>query len=84
MSWSEWRPTLKAYLTRDRALHVKELRCVRHETWRGVAEEAWSAWGKDLGDETWDCIPSNQIVGMFLCELSAELLGEDQNAKPWN
>lgn len=35
-------------------------------------------------DESWRLIPSNQIIGMELCEVAAEHFGEHYMKEPWN
>jgi hypothetical protein len=60
----------------EHAQVVRRLRVDEGRTWRGVAAECSRAWETD-----WD---GNQIVGMFLCEVAATLLGEDPETEPWN
>lgn len=56
-----------------RVLRVKEKR-----SWRAIAEVCYNlGWGK------WEP-PSNQIMGMALCETAAQLLGENYEEAPWN
>lgn len=63
-------------LTPDRARQVRQWRVDQHFTWRGVAHLADETWGTK-----WN---GNQLFGMELCERSAEMLGENPNAEPWN
>ena len=48
-------------------------------TWRRVASEADAAW---LFPDWFD--GGNQIHGAVLCEVAAEMLGEDPGEEPWN
>ncbi|MET8366927.1 hypothetical protein ABZU53_25535 [Micromonospora sp. NPDC005194] len=45
-------------------------------TWRAIAASADDAWGTDSR--------GNQLFGENLCLESAQLLGDDPNADPWN
>ncbi|MBA7698480.1 hypothetical protein ES703_107157 [subsurface metagenome] len=57
---------------------VRVLRVEEKCSWRAVAERCHNlGWGK------WSP-PSNQIMGMALCERAAQLLGEDYEKEPWN
>ena len=57
---------------------VRILRVEKKCSWRAVAEVCHNlGWGK------WSP-PSNQIMGMALCERAAQLLGEDYGEEPWN
>lgn len=63
----------------ERQAHlVRALRVDQGCSWRMVAEECYEAWGGSWAP------PSNQIVGMILCEAAAPKFGEDANAEPWN
>jgi hypothetical protein len=63
-------------LTADRARQVRQWRIVPECTWREVAALADEAWGTE-----WD---GNQLYGHDLCRASAQLLGENPDAEPWN
>ncbi|MBA7616095.1 hypothetical protein ES703_23386 [subsurface metagenome] len=57
---------------------VRVLRVEENCSWRAVAEACYKlGWGK------WSP-PSNQIMGMALCNRAAQLLGEDYKKEPWN
>ncbi len=57
---------------------VRILRVEKGCSWRAIAEVCHNlGWGK------WSP-PSNQIMGMALCERAAQLLGEDYRKEPWN
>ncbi len=60
-----------------RANEVRVLRVERQGTWRYVGEECQHAWGTDVGEG------DTQSLGATLCHVSAEMLGEDPNADPW-
>lgn len=57
---------------------VRVLRVEKNCSWRAVAEVChklgWGEWSP----------PSNQIMGMALCERAARLLGENYEEPPWN
>lgn len=71
----------KYHMTKDQADFVRKLRVDEGYSWRAIAhrcfEENWDGWLK------WEP-PSNQIMGMALCERAAEFFGEDYERKPWN
>ena len=57
---------------------IRILRVEKGCSWRAIAEVCHNlGWGK------WSP-PSNQIMGMALCERAAQLLGEDYEKEPWN
>lgn len=57
---------------------VRILRIEENCSWRAVAEVCHK-----LGWGNWSP-PSNQIMGMALCQRAAQLLGEDYEKEPWN
>ena len=65
-------------VTPDQAAFVRRLRVDEGYSWRAVAETCHIEWAG-----TWEP-PSNQIMGMILCERAAEVFGEDPDAPPWN
>lgn len=64
-------------LSENQCLFVRFWRVVEQGTWRYVAAQAHKKWGD------WSP-PSNQIVGMELCEAAAKHFGEDYMQPPWN
>ncbi|MBA7553571.1 hypothetical protein ES705_46164 [subsurface metagenome] len=65
-------------MTLEQAKVVRRLRVDKGYSWRAVAEACYElGWGK------WSP-PSNQIMGMALCERAAQLLGENYEEIPWN
>ena len=65
-------------MTLEQAKIARKLRVEMGFSWRAVAEACYKlGWGK------WSP-PSNQIMGMALCERAAELFGEDYRKEPWN
>ena len=57
---------------------IRVLRVEENCSWRAVAEACYNVgWGK------WSP-PSNQIMGMALCQRAAQLLGQDYEKEPWN
>ena len=65
-----------ADLTSEMAALVRRWRVEEDMSWRGVAQAASDLWGSDFG--------SNQIYGMDLCAVAAEMLGEDYSKDLWN
>ena len=67
------------------AERVRKARVNDGVSWRGVAQEIY-----DLVSTTIDPAlipwspPSNQLMGMALCEAAAKKLGEDYMKEPWN
>lgn len=66
------------FMTREKAEFVRRLRVDEGYSWRAVARECSDAWKGDWSP------PSNQIMGMCLCDVAARVLGEDFNKEPWN
>lgn len=65
-------------MTLEQAGIVRMLRVDKGYSWRAIAQACY-----DLGWGKWSP-PSNQIMGMALCERAAQLLGEDYKKEPWN
>ena len=65
-----------ADLTIEMAAQIRRWRIDEDMSWRAVAEAASDLWGSDYG--------SNQIYGMDLCAVAADMLGEDSGKDPWN
>jgi hypothetical protein len=63
---------IRPRMTVARAVRIKELR--EASSWRAVADATYQEWGDDAG---WGP-PSNQLAGMALTKLAAELLGENE------
>ena len=62
-------------MTQERARQVRRLRQQLSYSWRAIASATYDEWGmRDLPD-AW-APPSNQIMGMAICEAAASLLGE--------
>lgn len=65
-------------MTLAQAKAVRKLRVEMGFSWRAVAEACYKlGWGK------WSP-PSNQIMGMALCERAALIHGENYMEAPWN
>lgn len=69
---------VKALMTEERAGFVRSLRVDQGYSWRAVARACHEAWGGD-----WEP-PSNQLMGMALCQAAAQVFDEDSSAPPWN
>lgn len=72
-------------MTKEQASQIRSLRVNGHYTWRAVASAAFwmattDAW---LGWSLWRP-PSNQIMGMALCERAAGFFNENYREPPWN
>lgn len=72
-------------MTKEQAAQIRSWRVNGHYTWRAVASAAfWMATaGAWLGWRLWQP-PSNQIMGMSLCERAAEFFNENYREPPWN
>lgn len=62
---------IRPMMYKKRADYVKQLRVVEKCTWRMVALRCWTAWNGGWKP------PTNQLVGMKLCEIAGEILGEN-------
>ena len=71
--------TVKRIMIRRRAAYVRYLRCDLRSSWRMVAATCHHAW---LVSD-WQP-PSNQLMGMALCDAAAKFLNEDPRKEPWN
>lgn len=86
LGWTNEKPVLRRYMSRDVALMVRGWRVDVGMTWRSVAEE-WSdtVTPQNMSDKaifkSWS---GHQMFGQEICEIAAEVLGEDANADPWN
>jgi len=65
-------------MTKEQAEVVRKLRVEEGYSWRAIAHACY-----DLGWGHWSP-PSNQIVGMAICERAAQFFGEDYKKEPWN
>jgi len=73
---------VREHMTKEQAEFVRKLRVDERYSWRAVARRCYGNhrfrdWSK------WDP-PSNQIMGMALCERAAVMYGEDYEKEPWN
>jgi hypothetical protein len=65
-------------MTLEQAEVVRKLRVEKGYSWRAVAQACYDwGWGEWYP-------PSNQIMGMALCERAAEFFNEDYMKPPWN
>jgi hypothetical protein len=70
-------------LTQEQAQFVRDLRVAKGCTWRRVAELCYER--KDFIDRLGEWgPPSNQLMGIELCERAAKMFNEDPMAEPWN
>lgn len=65
-------------ITDERAAFVRKLRVEEGYSWRAVAEACYLEWNGD-----WQP-PSNQLMGMALCEHAANHYGEHYMDDTWN
>lgn len=72
--------SIKAKMTKPRAELIRKLRVEDGCSWRALAAECHENWAEDA---EW-LPPSNQIAGMALCEVAAEMFGEKYMEAPWN
>jgi hypothetical protein len=73
------REDVQAHLTLEQAKQVRVWRVESGGSWRWVASKAYYVW-----DEPEWLVEGNQLYGIALCEVAAELLGEDAYQEPWN
>jgi hypothetical protein len=75
-----------AMLTPARAADVRRFRVDEGCSWRAVAHSCHDAWLAELPEEIREgwFPPSNQLMGMALCEAAARHFGEDPEQPPWN
>ena len=73
---------VRVLMTQHRAALIRKIRIDDAGSWRFVAGTCYDAWPELRG--TWWNPPSNQLVGMALCEVAAEFYGEDYMKEPWN
>ncbi len=78
MTFASFRDLAEQLVTPERAASVRALRVDQVYTWRAVARACFEAWGG-----TWDP-PSNQLMGMAICESAAKHFGEAYMEEPWN
>lgn len=65
-------------MKRRQAKIVRKMRVEMNYSWRAVAQACCNfGWGK------WSP-PSNQLMGMALCEKAAEFFNENYTKAPWN
>lgn len=73
-------------MTPARAADVRRFRVDEGCSWRAVAHACHDLWAPELSEdlrEGW-FPPSNQLMGMALCEAAARHFGEDAEQPPWN
>lgn len=73
---------VREHMTKEQAEFVRKLRVDEGYSWRAVARRCYGN-HRFRGWLRWDP-PSNQIMGMSLCERAAEMHGEDYQKPPWN
>jgi hypothetical protein len=69
--WNAVRSEIATRMTAEHAATVERLRVEQELTWRGVAEVFDDEFPRELYDPS---LRGNQGVGMFLCEVAAEVL----------
>ena len=62
-------------ITEEHAVIIRDLRCRKDYSWSAIGD--WLLYECDMGNGT-------QMDGKEACDQAAELMGEDQNDKPWN
>ena len=77
-----YRTFVSQHMTKEQAEFVRKLRVDESYSWRAVARRCYGN-RRFLGWLKWDP-PSNQLMGMSLCERAAEIHGEDYQKPPWN
>ncbi len=79
--FEEWLEECRRLMTAEQAKYVRHLRVDLGYSWRAVARTCWLQrwplwvrWGP----------PSNQLVGMSLCQVASDYFLEDYMEEPWN
>lgn len=75
--FEEFRSQVLLTMTLERAGFVRRLRCEGSYSWRAVARACHTEWNGDWHP------PTNQIMGMALCERAAQLFLEDYRQGDW-
>lgn len=75
---SDFDRVMAVYMNRARALYARRLRIDQGFSYRALAAACHAAWGG-----FWEP-PSNQLMGMAICEAAARSLGEPIKGYPWN
>ena len=83
--WTAYHRYVELMMTKDQAIQVRVWRINGHFSWRAVARAAfgmvvsehWQKW------KLWDP-PSNQLMGIALCQRAAELHDQNYMKEPWN
>lgn len=65
----------KRLMTKERARAIRRLRKKLVYSWRAIASATYDEWGMRGTPDAW-APPSNQIMGMALCEAAAKTLKE--------
>ena len=83
--WTTYARYVELMMTKEQAIQVRVWRINDHFTWRAIARAAfglvvgnrWQNW------RVWEP-PSNQLMGMALCQRAAELHDQNYKKEPWN
>ena len=75
---TEFSVEARKIMTEARAVEVRDFRCKKKHSWRALALQCHGRWGGRWAPA------SNQIMGIELCVVAAEILGEDCHELPWN
>jgi len=82
-------------LTADQIEFIRQLRVDRGLSWRAIAHACYEAWDAEAHKALWfdapggemsgtvALDPSNQSVGLILCDAAAQRLGENPDLPPW-
>lgn len=70
-------------MTEEKARYIRKIRVDEGYSWRAVARACHEIGGWPI-NEYWNRVPGAQPMGMALCEVAAEFLGENYRAAPWN
>lgn len=68
-------------MTQEQAEFIRKLRVDGDYTWRELAEECYDQNWENFGD--WSP-PSNQLMGVALCDRASRFFGEDYMVAPWD
>jgi hypothetical protein len=62
---------------------IRDLRVTQDYTWRAVAKACYDRDSIREAMGPWEP-PSNQLMGMELCDIAAQFFGEHGGEEPWN
>lgn len=65
------------FITKEKALFIRSLRTDKLYSYDAIADEC----KKQIKNADWEI---SESVGKYLCEIAANILGENPDTSPWN